>query len=61
MYNDAFPQIVPSVKQCGKILLRQGKATVDIIIGSMRIACWIPEAKNTHLEHLTLIDFPLQQ
>jgi len=27
----------------------------------MRFACWIPKAANTHLEHVILIDFPLQQ
>jgi len=27
----------------------------------MRIACWIPKAKNTHSEYVILIVFPLQQ
>ena len=27
----------------------------------MRIACWIPEAKNTHTGCVILITFPLQQ
>ena len=27
----------------------------------MRIACWIPEATNTFLEYVTVIDFSLQQ
>ena len=27
----------------------------------MRIACWIPKAKNTHSEYVILIAFPLQQ
>ena len=27
----------------------------------MRIACWIPEATNTHLAYVILIAFPLQQ
>ena len=27
----------------------------------MRIACWIPKAKNTHSEYVLRIDFPLQQ
>ena len=26
-----------------------------------RIACWIPEAKNTHSQYVLLIAFPLQQ
>jgi hypothetical protein len=25
----------------------------------MRIACWIPKAADTHLEHVILIAFPL--
>jgi len=29
--------------------------------GGMRIACWIPEATNTHSEHVIFIAFPLQQ
>jgi hypothetical protein len=27
----------------------------------MRIACWMPEATNTHSEYVILISFPLQQ
>ena len=27
----------------------------------MRIACWIPMARNTHSEYVILIAFPLQQ
>jgi hypothetical protein len=27
----------------------------------MLIACWIPKAKNTHSEYVTLITFVLQQ
>jgi len=27
----------------------------------MRIACWIPEAANTHKEYVILIAIPLQQ
>jgi len=30
-------------------------------IWRMCIACWIPKVTNTHLEYVTLIDFPLQQ
>jgi hypothetical protein len=44
-----------------KSFVEAGQATVDIIIESMRIACWIPEATNTHSEHLKLISLPLQQ
>jgi hypothetical protein len=28
---------------------------------SMRFACWIPKATNTHSEYVILISFPLQQ
>jgi len=27
----------------------------------MRVACWISEATNTHLDYVILIAFPLQQ
>ena len=30
-------------------------------IWRMRIACWIPEATDTHSECVTLTAFPLQQ
>ena len=30
-------------------------------IRGMRIACWIPEATDTHLGYEILVDFPLQQ
>ena len=30
-------------------------------IWSMRIACWIPKATNTHSEYVILIAFALQQ
>jgi len=33
----------------------------EMITWCMRIACWIPKAKNTHSEYATLIAFPLQQ
>jgi hypothetical protein len=33
----------------------------DSIIWSMRIACWIPKATNTHSEYVILIAFPQQQ
>ena len=38
-----------------------GQATYDNIIWRMRIACWITEATNTHLEYVILIGFPSQQ
>jgi hypothetical protein len=30
-------------------------------IGCMSIACWIPEAANTHSQYVIRIAFPLQQ
>ena len=33
----------------------------DDIIRRMRIACWIPQATNTHSECVIRITFPLQQ
>jgi hypothetical protein len=32
-----------------------------MIIRRMRIACWIPNATNTHLEHVIIIASRLQQ
>jgi hypothetical protein len=37
------------------------QARDDIKVWHMRIACWIVEATDTHLEYATLIAFPLQQ
>jgi hypothetical protein len=33
----------------------------QITIWRMRIACWIPKAKNTHSQYVIFIAFPLQQ
>ena len=30
-------------------------------LSSMRIACWIPKATNTHSQYVTLITFPQEQ
>jgi hypothetical protein len=40
---------------------RIGQATDDNTIRRMHIACSITVATNTHLEYITLIDFPQQQ
>ena len=32
----------------------------QMTIWCMRIACWMPKAKNTHWQYVILIDFPLQ-
>jgi len=32
----------------------------QMTIWRMRVACWMPNAKNTHSEYAILIDFPLQ-
>ena len=33
----------------------------QMTIWCMRIACWAPQATNTHSEYIILIVFPLQQ
>jgi hypothetical protein len=33
----------------------------QMAIWRMRIACWIPEATNTHSQYVTLFAFPPQQ
>jgi len=33
---------------------------LQMAIWRMRIACWIPKAKNTHSQYVTIIAFPLQ-
>jgi len=38
-----------------------GPGRPQITIWHMRIACWIPQATNTHSESEILIAFPLQQ
>jgi hypothetical protein len=30
-------------------------------VWSMRVACWIPKATNTHSQYVVRIDFPVQQ
>ena len=37
------------------------RAGYGLTIRRMRIACWIPEATNTHPEYIILIAFTLQQ
>jgi len=38
-----------------------GRGRAQMTIWLMRIACWIPNATNTHSGFLMLIAFPLQQ
>ena len=40
---------------------RSGQATNENKIRRMRIACWIPQATNTHPEYVILTAFPLQK
>jgi len=40
---------------------RTRQATNDSIIRRMRTACYIPKAKDTHLEYAVITDFPLQK
>jgi len=51
--NRAFYEIM------WKNIVEQGRS--QMTIWRMRIACWIPKAKNTHLQYVILIAFPLQQ
>ena len=46
-----------TVEKCG----RAEQATEDNIIWRMRIACWIPQATDTHSEYVILIAFPQQR
>jgi len=39
----------------------QNCAIYEMIIWRMRIACWMPKAKNILSEYVTLTAFPLQQ
>jgi hypothetical protein len=39
---------------------RGRQATDDNIIGSMRFACWMTKATDTHVEYVILIAFPRQ-
>jgi hypothetical protein len=38
-----------------------GPRRPQMLIWHICTACWIPEATNTHSEHVIFIDFPLQQ
>ena len=40
---------------------RAGQAMGNIIVQSMRFACWIPKATDMLSEYVILIAFPLQQ
>jgi len=50
---------VPLLDNVGK--RRTGQTKDDNIMRSMRIACWITEATDTHLEYVRLIAFPRHQ
>jgi hypothetical protein len=59
MLNNIFPNIVPFVKQCGKIWWSQRGCRERII--RWHIVCWITKATDTLWEYLTFIAFPRQQ
>jgi hypothetical protein len=61
LYSITFSQ-----KSCGlwdnmEKSCRARQATDDIIIGRMRVACWITKATDTYSVYVILIDFPRQQ
>ena len=58
--NLFFSKIVPFIRYVGKYWIA-GQATDENILRSMRFACWISKATNTHSECAILIAFPLQQ
>ena len=60
VFSNFFPKIAPFRRLCKKKNTVQ-PSTAQITILHMRIACWIPEATNTHSEYVILIAFPLQQ
>jgi len=57
MFNSVFPKIVPFMRY----VVRYGtavQATDNNIIRSMRTACWITKATDTHSKYVILIAFP---
>jgi len=44
-----------------KNIVVDGQATDDNIVRRIRIACWIPNATNTHSEYEIFIAFPRYQ
>jgi len=42
-----------------KNIVERGRS--QMIVRSMCISCWIPKARNTHSQYVTLIAFPQQQ
>ena len=52
IFNDAFPKIVPFVKQCGKKNGRVRQETDSNVIECMSFACCIIKATYTHSEHV---------
>jgi len=50
----------PTVNQImWKNILEPGRP--ETTIRCMKIACWIPKAKNTHSQYVILIAFPMQK
>jgi hypothetical protein len=45
MFNDVFAKIVPFTR-CGKNMVKPGRP--QMTVRHMQIACWIPNATNTH-------------
>ena len=58
-FNNFFPKIVPFMRYVGKYGTARDN-TDDSIKQRMRIACWIPKARDTHSEYVIFITFPHQ-
>jgi hypothetical protein len=71
---DKFVEKIKTHIWCSIIFFFENRAVYEIMpkntvelgrpqmtIWCIRIACWIPKAKNTHSEYIILITFPLQQ
>jgi len=52
-------EIVLFMRQCGKNTVERGRPQVTV--WRMRIACWIPKAKDTHSKYVTLTAILPQQ
>ena len=59
-FNNFFPPENPAVYEImWKNIVEPGRPRMKVWL--MRIACWIPEATNTHSEYVMSTAFPLRQ
>ena len=59
VFSNVFSKIVPFYEIMWRIIVERDRPQTTI--KRLRIACWIPEATNTHSGCVILIAFPLQQ